>query len=112
MAYQVYDDLIASGSVTSNDLVTNYLSTNGIDTTKLNIQYVSGSVYTFENFSHFGSAEERVNNFFYKIQLLETYKTKLDGLVATTFTPKYENYNGGVYLILIGKLYNIKDLPN
>ena len=96
IAYQVYDDLIASGSVTSNDLVTNYLSTNGIDTTKLNIQYVSGSVYTFENFSHFGSAEERVNNFFYKIQLLETYKTKLDGLVATTFTPKYENYNGGV----------------
>ena len=96
IAYQVYDDLIASGSATSNDLVTNYLSTVGIDTTKLNIQYVSGSDYTFENFSHFGSAEERVNNFFYKIQLLETYKTKLDGLVATTFTPIYENYNGSV----------------
>lgn len=96
IAYQVYDDLIASGSATSNDLVTNYLSTNGIDTTKLNIQYVSASSYTFDNFAHFGSAEERANNFFYKIQLLETYKTKLDGLVATTFTPIYENYIGSV----------------
>ena len=96
IAYQVYDDLIASGSVTSNDLVTNYLNTNGIDTTKLNISYTSGSNYSFENFVHFSSAEERINNFFYKIQLIEGYKTKYEQLSQPTFIPQYGGYDGGM----------------
>ena len=96
IAYQVYDDLIASGSTTSNDLVTRFLGSNGIDTTKLNIQYVSGSDYTFSNFTNFSSVEERANNFFYKVQLIETYKTKYEGLIAPTFIPPYGAYDGGI----------------
>ena len=30
--------------------------------------------YRFDNFVHFGSAEERARNYFYKLSLLETYK--------------------------------------
>jgi len=96
IAYQVYDDLIASGSTTSNDLVTRFLGSNGIDTTKLNIQYVSGSNYTFSNFTNFSSVEERVNNFFYKVQLIETYKTKYEALISPTFIPPYGAYDGGL----------------
>ena len=96
IAYQVYDDLIASGSTTSNDLVTRFLEGNGIDTTKLNIQYVSGSDYTFSNFTNFSSVEERANNFFYKIQLLETYKAKYEGLISPTFIPPYGAFDGGL----------------
>ena len=91
IGYKVFNDLIASGSNTSNDLVTKYLETSGIDTTKLSITYASGSEYLFNNFVNFSSAEERVNNFFYKVQLLENYKTKYNELIADTFISPYED---------------------
>jgi hypothetical protein len=93
--YQIYEDLVASGSVTSNDLINEYASSIGIDTTKLNIEYVSGSTYTFENFINFSSASERLNNFFYKVRLIEYYKNKYEGL-TTTFIPPYSGYDGGI----------------
>ena len=95
VAYQVFDELIASGSQTSTDLINRYLEGTGIDTTILNIEYVSGSTYMFDNFSHFGSAEERVNNFFYKVNLLENYKLKYEGL-TTTYNPQYSEGEGGI----------------
>jgi hypothetical protein len=85
IGYTVFEDLIASGSVTSNEIANRYLESVGVDTTKLNIQYVSGSEYTFENFSHFGSAAERVENFFYKIKLIENLKNSYEALTATSF---------------------------
>jgi hypothetical protein len=93
--YQIYEDLVASGSVTSTDLVNQYASTLGIDTSKLNIQYVSGSTYLFENFINFSSAVERLDNFFYKVQLIEYYKNKYEGLTST-FIPPYGGYDGGI----------------
>ena len=96
IAYQVFDDLIASGSVTSTDLINRYLESSGIDTSVLNIQYVSGSTYVFENFANFSSVEERVNNFFYKMQLIETNKAKYESLSALTFIPPYGGYDGGI----------------
>jgi hypothetical protein len=81
IGYSIYDELIASGSQTSNDLVLKYLKSRTIDTSKLNIEYVSGSnEYLFENFVNFGSAEERIHNFFYKIKLIENYQAKLQSL--------------------------------
>lgn len=80
LGYQIYDNLIASGSATSDLLINKYFDGLNIDTTKLDIQYTSGSNYLFQNFVNFGSAEERVNNFYYKIQLLETYVNKLNSL--------------------------------
>ena len=83
--YKVFDELIASGSVTSTDIINKYIQSTGIDTSKLNIQYVSGSEYVFTNFVNFGSAEERIKNFFYKVELLETYKDKYNTLTAVSF---------------------------
>ena len=84
IGYQVYDDLLASGSTTNTDLVRKYISGLGIDTEKLNIEYTTGSNYYFDNFIHFGSAEERIKNFLYKIELLESYQAKYTELTSTT----------------------------
>ena len=82
IGYRYFDELIASGSTTSADLEARYLETVGISEEDLNIQYVSGSTYTFENFVHFGSAEELVKNFYYKVQLLETYIDQFNSSVT------------------------------
>ncbi len=75
--YESLDNLILSGSTSSNELVTNYLSSSIINMDELNIEYVSGSTYLWENFVHFSSAKERVDNFVYKVQLIEVYETAI-----------------------------------
>ena len=82
IGYQMYDDLVANGSTTSTSLVQQYITKTGIDTEKLNIEYAKGNVHMFENFVHFGSAEERIKNFWYKIQLLESYQSKYNELTT------------------------------
>jgi hypothetical protein len=73
--YESLDNLILEASVSSSStLVSTYLSASLIDTTPLNIDYVSGSTYLWDNFVHFSSAKERVDNFVYKVQLIETYE--------------------------------------
>ena len=84
IGYQVYDDLLADGATTSTSLIQQYVAKTGIDTEKLNIQYASGSTYIFDNFVHFGSSEERLKNFWYKIQLLESYQSKYNELTTNT----------------------------
>ena len=72
--YESLDDLILSGSTSSANLVNKYLSGSLMDTTDLNIEYTSGSIYLWENFVHFSSAKERVDNFVYKVRLIELYE--------------------------------------
>jgi len=90
IGFKVYDELIASGSYTSTDLINKFAEQNSIDTEKLNIQYVSGSSYSWNNFVHFGSAEERVNNFYFKIKILQDLRLKYQGLIADTFINPYQ----------------------
>jgi hypothetical protein len=80
IGYKVFEDLTASGSLSSAELINRYSIEQGINTSQLNIQYVSGSQYIFENFSHFGSIEERVNNFYYKVGLLQSLQLKYESL--------------------------------
>jgi hypothetical protein len=79
--FESLDTLILSSS-TSEQLVTTYLSSSKIDFDDINIEYVDGSTYLWDNFIHFSSAKERVENFVYKIQLIETY----DSLIANAST--------------------------
>ena len=78
--YESLDNLIISAS-SSSTLIQNYLSSSLVDTSALNIKYASGSAasgsaeYLWDNFVHFSSAAERVNNFVYKVQLIENYET-------------------------------------
>jgi hypothetical protein len=76
--FESLDTLILSASVSSSSqLVSKYLSSSFNDTTDLNIQYASGSTYLWENFVHFSSAKERLDNFVYKVQLIEVYEQSI-----------------------------------
>jgi hypothetical protein len=75
--YESLDELILNASVSSsNGLVSQYLSSSLVSTDGLNIEYyISGSDnYEWSNFVHFSSAKERVDNFVYKVQLIEGYE--------------------------------------
>lgn len=94
--FESLDTLIISSSVSSSaTLIQEYLSKGAIDTTELNIQYVSGSIsdstatYAFENFVHFSSAKERLDNFVYKVQLIELYENAIS---ASQYDPNNTGY--------------------
>jgi hypothetical protein len=100
IGYQILDDLMSSGSVTSTQLVSTYISSSGFSLENLNIQFVTSSrilvgeeetgqyyedgnyTYAFQNFIKYSSAKERLDNFFYKIQLLENYNFTYDNLLS------------------------------
>jgi hypothetical protein len=77
IGYQLLDDLIASGSQTSTDLVNSFVNSNNFSLENLNIQYESGSDYYWSNFVKYSSAGERVNNFMYKVELIEFHETQV-----------------------------------
>jgi len=75
--YESLDNLILTTDVSSSSqLVNTYLSSSLISTDELNIEYyISGSDdYEWKNFVHFSSAKERLDNFVYKVQLIESYE--------------------------------------
>jgi hypothetical protein len=80
ISYLIYDELVASGSITSEKLITQYLDKQNIDTSQLVVSYITGSEYAFDKFVNFSSAAERVNNFYYKIKLLENYEIQKSNL--------------------------------
>jgi hypothetical protein len=72
--FQSWSELLGNAK-TSQQLIDNYFSGSGMGDVKLNINYCE-----FENFIHFGSATERVENFKYKMELIEFYDTRLGTL--------------------------------
>ena len=88
--YESLDNLILSSS-SSTKLVQQFLSGSSITLEDLNIEYANGSIseetaeYQWENFVHFSSAEERVKNFIYKLQLIENYEDLIVS-ASTDFT--------------------------
>lgn len=74
-----YDDLILSGSATSQQLVEKYLADNFIDIKGVNIDYSD-----FSNFVKYSSAIERLANFRYKKELVEFYDNRLNILTSLT----------------------------
>jgi hypothetical protein len=89
IGYQILDDLIASGSTTSTDLINTFVSSSEFSLDNLDIQFISTSKieidgllidgneeYWWSNFVKYSSAKERVDNFMYKIGLLEFYTEK------------------------------------
>lgn len=91
--FESLDNLILSGSSSSNELVSTYLSSSLIDVSELNIEYVTGSTYAWDNFVHFSSAKERVDNFVYKVQLIETY----EALILSSSADSGANISGSIY---------------
>tara|TARA_B100000900_G_scaffold158412_1_gene134642 strand:+ start:15434 stop:20665 length:5232 start_codon:yes stop_codon:yes gene_type:complete len=112
IGYQILDDLIASGSTTSTDVVNEFISSSEFDLSKLDISYVTSSTtlvetdkgtikqdtgvhdYNWAGFVKYSSAEERSANFLYKVQLIESYENKilsLDSGSATTSSVAIQN---------------------
>jgi hypothetical protein len=81
---KTWTDLLSSTTQTSQQLVDNYFS-GSLSGMKLNIDYSD-----FNNFIFYSSAQERLQNFKYKLELLEYYNSQslviatLSGSVATT----------------------------
>jgi hypothetical protein len=87
--YESLDDLILSASVSSSsNLIGEYLSSSLVNTDDLNIKYyTSGSTdYEWDNFIHFSSAKERVENFVYKVQLIEVYETAIQNAQTASWS--------------------------
>lgn len=101
IGYQVLDDLVASGSSTSADLIGQFVSSSEFSLENLDIQFTTSSKilvesndggnyfsetdtedYYWKNFVKYSSAEERVENFVYKVKLIESYESKYNGLVS------------------------------
>ena len=96
---KTWNDLLGSATQTSQQLVDTYFS-GSLSGMKLNIDYSD-----FNNFIFYSSATERLQNFKYKLELLEYYTSQslfvstLSGSVATTnaldFTVLKNNLIGG-----------------
>ena len=98
IGFQIYDELVSSGSATTTSLLSQFVSGSGFSLKNLDIQYVSSSKeisgsliidsttsWGWDNFVKYSSAEERVNNFLYKIKLLEFYDEKVEQLQSGSF---------------------------
>ena len=75
--YRDWDDLLSTNTQTSQDIINSLLSSSFIEGVPLNIDYKE-----FKNFIQFGSAAERLENFRYKMQLLENYNARIATLTT------------------------------
>ena len=94
--FRTYDAILNSGAVTSSfNNIQNYLSGSiPVDLEFDNPNTPSG--YHFENFIHYSSATERLKNFKYKLELLESYSSSLATLnnisgSVTSSSPTIQN---------------------
>ena len=72
--FKTWTDLLDTTTATSQQIIDNYFS-GSLQGVALGIDYTD-----FNNFIHYGSAEERVKNFYYKVQLIEHYDDQINYL--------------------------------
>lgn len=74
--YVNYEELLTTGLATSQQQVLSYLQDKSIS---IGVDYSD-----FSDFIHFSSAQSRIENFFYKIQLIEQYNSDITILQSST----------------------------
>ena len=82
--FETWDSLLSSSVDTKQEVLDSLFSSSGVDQANLNIDYRK-----FDNFIHFSSAEERLKNFKFKLQLLEYYEDKLTTLKSAGSANSY-----------------------
>lgn len=100
--FESLDNIILSGSTSSYELVSTYLTSSEIRTDDLNIEYTDGTNYLWSNFAHFSSAKERLDNFVYKVKLIESY----DNLIVSAST-NYTNGASGSYTASVASIQEV-----
>jgi len=111
IGYEMLDDIIASGSSSSTEIINEYVSSSNFSLSSFNIQFTkqkeklfeeyNGSanlilpygseVYNWNEFVKYSSAEERSENFFYKVKLIESYQDKIDEIDTKESTISLSN---------------------
>ena len=76
--YKSWNDILSSNLQTSQEILNRYITNSG-SSVKLNVDFRE-----FQNFIVYSSAEERLANFFYKVELIEHYNGELDLLNSYT----------------------------
>lgn len=98
LGYSLYDTILSEDVTTSNKLINTFVSQSGFTLNELNLDYVKdlnivsndgalikvGEEYYWKNFVKYSSAKERLDNFVYKIKMLEAYESKKSELVVDT----------------------------
>jgi hypothetical protein len=74
--YINYTSLLSNQLTSSVNQIKSYLNEKSIN---ISIDYTD-----FSNFVHFSSAEQRINNFYYKIQQIENYSSSIAELISVT----------------------------
>jgi len=75
--YKDWDDLLSTTTQTSEDIIRTLLSSSFLEGINLNIDFRH-----FSNHIQFGSATERLLNFKYKMQLIESYDSRIAALTT------------------------------
>lgn len=97
--YKSWNDLLGASLTTSQQLIDSQFPSGSLSGIKLNLNY-----RLFDNFVHFSSATERVENFYYKLQLIEHYSDQIqtvagiigDDIVQTNLADLYSKRNAVV----------------
>ena len=92
--YINYEELLTTGLASSQQQILSYLQDTSI---AIGVDYSK-----FENFVHFSSAQSRIENFYYKIQLIEQYNSDITILGTSTSSSISESI-----AVLQGKVDNI-----
>jgi hypothetical protein len=77
--YETWASLFGTNEDVKNKLLNSVFSGSSATSAELGIDYRK-----YENFIHFSSAKERLDNFKYKIELIEYYDAKVSALSAST----------------------------
>lgn len=78
--YFNYNELFSYNVENSNNEIFSYLNEKSVN---ININHDN-----YENFIHFSSAEERLKNFKYKFELIESYQSSIDSLLSSSSTSR------------------------
>jgi len=73
-----WNDLLDTNLSTSQQIIDKYISSS-FGNVELNVDYSD-----FSNFVHYSSAVERVNNFKYKLELIQSYDNRIDTLTQVS----------------------------
>ena len=92
--YINYEELLTTGLATSQQQILSYLQDKSIN--------ISVDYSDFSDFIHFSSAQSRIENFYYKIQLIEQYNSDITTLQISTSSSILESVS-----ILQSKVDNI-----
>jgi len=86
--YKTWNDLLDSDTPTTQRIIDSVISGSG--TATLNIDYSD-----FENYIFYSSATERLNNFIYKLELIEGYQAEMNQLnwTSSSLAPSITNVN-------------------